>query len=165
MGELLGSDKAGIKELTAMLIPLIRALCGARKIFLAPLSRDWVDPCCGDPAHLTNYRSAEFLPKLGAATSVLKEYIRDSLYTRHTSNFRVLCPNRILGIAQRRTELPIEDTRELATLWGRDPVHPSGAAYQAIAEGIAKDALNLEAKYTNPPEKCDKPRRSQKTKA
>jgi hypothetical protein len=75
-GKLLVSDKAGIKELTAMLIPLIRALCGAKNIFLAPLSRYWVDPCCGDPAHLTNYRSAEFLPKLGAATSVLKEYIR-----------------------------------------------------------------------------------------
>jgi hypothetical protein len=110
--ELLVSDKAGIKELTAMLVPLIRALCGAKKIFLAPLSRYWVDPCCGDPAHLTNYRTADFLPKLGSATSVLKEYIRDSLYTRHTSNFRVLCPNRILGIGQRRAELPIEDARE-----------------------------------------------------
>jgi hypothetical protein len=35
-------------------------------------------------------------------------------------------------------------------MWGRDPVHPFGAAYQAIAEGVAKDALNPEAKYTNP---------------
>jgi hypothetical protein len=76
---------------------------------------------------------------------VLKEYIRNSLYTRHTSNFRVLCPNRILGIGQRRAELPIEDARELAAMWGRDPVYPSGAAYQAIAEGIARDALNPEA--------------------
>jgi hypothetical protein len=150
-GELLVTDKAGIKELTSMLVPLIRSLCGAKKIFLAPLSRYWVDPCCGDPAHLTNYRSADFLPRLGAATSVLKEYIRDSLYTRHTSNFRVLCPNRILGIAQRRAELPIEDARELAAMWGRDPVHPSCAAYQTIAEGIGKDALNPDAKYTNPP--------------
>jgi hypothetical protein len=119
--------------------------------FLAPLSWYWVDPCCRDPAHLTNYRSADFLPRLGAVTSVLKEYIRDSLYTRHTSNFRVLCPNRILGIAQRRAELPIEDARELAAMWGRDPVHPSGAAYQTIAEGIGKDALNPDAKYTNLP--------------
>jgi hypothetical protein len=73
------------------------------------------------------------------------------------SNFRVLCPNRILRIGQRRAELPIEDARELAAMWGRDPVHPSGAAYQAIAEGMAKDALNPEAKYTNPPRGVLKP--------
>ncbi len=134
-----------------MLVPLVRSLCGAKKIFLSPLSRYWLGPCCGDPAHVTNYRSADFLPRLGAATTVLKEFIRDSLYTRHTSNFRVLCPNRILGIAQRRAELPIEDARELAAMWGPDPVHPSGTAYQSIVEGIVKDALNPEAKYTNPP--------------
>jgi hypothetical protein len=63
----------------------------------------------------------------------------------------VLCPNRILGIGQWQAELPIEDARELVAMWGRDPVHPSGVAYQAIAEGIARDALNPEAKYTNPP--------------
>jgi hypothetical protein len=140
-----------------MLVPLIHALSGAKNIFLTPLSRYWIDPCCGDPTHLTNYRTAEFLPKLGAATSMLKEFIRDSLYTRHTSNFRVLCPNKILGIGQRRAELPIEDARELAAMWGRDPVHPSSAAYQVIAEGVAKDALNPDAKYTNPPESVFKP--------
>jgi hypothetical protein len=38
-GELVIVDKVGIKDLTSKLVPLIRALNGARKVFLAPLSR------------------------------------------------------------------------------------------------------------------------------
>jgi hypothetical protein len=150
-GELVIADKAGIKDLTSKLVPLIRALSGARKVFLAPLSRYWLDPCCKDEDHLTNYKKAGYLQSLGSATNVLKEYIRDSLYTRHTSNFRVLCPNKILGIGQRRGEMSIEDARELAALWGSDPVHPSGAAYQVIADGLTQDISNSEARFTNPP--------------
>jgi hypothetical protein len=150
-GELLVADKAGIKDLTSKLVPLIRALNGARKVFLSPLSRYWLDPCCPDPDHLTNYRKAGYLQSLGSATNVLKEYIRDSLYTRHSSNFRVLCPNKILGIGQRRGEMPIEDAREIASLWGSDPVHPAGAAYQVIADGLIQDISNTEARFTNPP--------------
>jgi hypothetical protein len=150
-GELVVADKAGIKDLTSKLVPLIRALKGARKLFLALLSRYWLNPCCGDPDHLVNYRTEGFLPRLGAATGVLKDYIRDSLYTRHTSNFRVICPSKILGIGQRSSELPMDEARELAAEWGNDPVHPSGAAYEKIAAGILKDIGNADSRYTNPP--------------
>ncbi len=110
------ADKAGVKDLTNKLVPLILALSGAKKLFLSPMSRYWLNPCCGDPTHLVNYRVDGFLPRLGAATAVLKDFIRDSLYTRHTSNFRVLCPNKILGIGQLRSELPIEEARDLAAV-------------------------------------------------
>ncbi len=144
------ADKAGIKDLTSKLVPLIHALKGARKLFLAPLSRYWLNPCCGDPDHLVNYKTEGFLPRLGTATGVLKDYIRDSLFTRHTSNFRVICPSKILGIGQRNSELSMEDARELAAEWGNDPVHPSRAAYEKIAAGILKDIGNGDSRYTNP---------------
>jgi hypothetical protein len=148
--ELVVADKAGVKSLTNKLVPLIRALRGAKKLFLSPLSRYWLNPCCGDPAHLVNYRTEGFLPCLGSATGILKDYIRDSLFTRHTSNFRVLCPNKILGIGQRKSKLPIEDARDLAAEWGNDPVHPARVAYEKIATGILKDIGNGESRYTNP---------------
>jgi hypothetical protein len=97
-GELLVADKAGIKDLSDKLVPLICALCGAKKLFLSPLSRYWLDPCCPNPEHLINYKSPGYLPKLGAAIASLKDFVRDTLYTRHTSNFHILCPNKILGI-------------------------------------------------------------------
>jgi hypothetical protein len=128
---------------------MVRALSGAKKLFLAPLFRYWLDPCCDDPNHVTNYKTAGYLPKLGSATSTLKDYIGDSLYTRHTSNFRVVCPNKILGIGQRQGELAIEYARVLADLWGGDPVHPANAVYKVIAEGILKDISCADSRYTN----------------
>jgi hypothetical protein len=124
-GELLVADKAGVKELTSKLTPLIRALSGAKKLFLSLLSRYWLNPCCSDPDHLTNYSETGYLPKLGGAIAALREYVRDSLYTRHTSNFRVLCPNKILGIGQRRDEMPMEDARELAAIRLKEPKRSS----------------------------------------
>jgi hypothetical protein len=150
-GELLVADKTGIKDLSNKLVPLIRALCGAKKLFLSPLSRYWLNPCCPNPEHVTNYNTPGYLPRLGMATSALKDFVRDTLYTRHVSNFRVLCPNKILGIGQRRTDMPMEEARELAHTWGNDPVHPSSAAYMRIVDGIVQDLKNPEARYTNPP--------------
>jgi hypothetical protein len=66
-GELVIADKAGIKDLTSKLVPLIQALSGARKVFLAPLSRYWIDSCCEEPGHLSNYKMAGYLPLLGFA--------------------------------------------------------------------------------------------------
>ncbi len=105
------------------------------------------------------YKSAGYQPRLGMATSALKDYVRDTLYTRHVSNFRVLCPNKILGIGQWRMELPLEDARELAQTWGNDPVHPTTTAYKRIVEGIVQDLKNPEARYTNPlKESCLQPK-------
>jgi hypothetical protein len=145
-GELLVADKTGIKDLSNKLVPLIRALCGAKKLFLSPLSRYWLNPCCPNPEHVTNYKTPGYLPKLGMATSALKDFVRDTLYTRHVSNFRVLCPNKILGIGQRRTDMPMEEARELAHTWGNDPVHPSSAAYKRMVDGIVQDLKNPEAR-------------------
>jgi hypothetical protein len=47
--------------------------------------------------------------------------------------------------------MPIEDARELAALWGPDPVHPAANAYQGIVDGIAQDLASNELRYTNPP--------------
>jgi hypothetical protein len=65
------------------------------------------DSCCSNPDHPQNYRSGGNLPKPGASISAPKDYVRDTLYTRHTSNFRVLRPSKILGIGQRKAELPM----------------------------------------------------------
>jgi hypothetical protein len=111
------ADKVGIKDLSGKLFPLTRALCSAKKLFLSSLSRYWLDRCCANPEHLSNYRSTGYLPKLCAAISALKDYVRDMLYMWHTSNFRFLRPNKILGIGQCKAELPVEDARELPATW------------------------------------------------
>jgi hypothetical protein len=98
VGALVVADNAGIKDVTNKLVPLVRALESVKKLFLSPLARYQLDPCCATEGHVTNYQTPGYLARLGAATASRHDFIRDALFKRHTSNFRVLCPNKMLGI-------------------------------------------------------------------
>jgi hypothetical protein len=152
-GHLVVADKETVKNLTSLLMPLLRTLGSSRKLFLTPLARYWIGPCCDADAHHTNYRTQGYLPRLGDAVHALRDSIRDGLFNRRVSNFRVLCPNRMIGVGRRKTELSDEDAALSAALWGADPVHPSTAAYRQMAELIEADLTNAEARYTNPVKK------------
>jgi hypothetical protein len=149
-GSLVVADKATVRDLLSMIGPVIRALGNARKVFLTPLARYWVGPCCGDPAHITNYHTVGYLPKLGKAVYALRDHVRDFLFIKKTPCFRVLCPNRMMGMGQRRIEPSDDEASRTAALWGPDPVHPTAVAYRVMADAIETDLLNPDSKYTNP---------------
>jgi hypothetical protein len=147
-GPLLLADKQGIRDLTNQLTPLIKILEGSKKVFLTPLARYWLKPCCQDPSHHTNFGASQYLPALGSNIFRLRDFIRDSLYTKRTTNFRVLCPNRMLGIGP---QLSDADARRIGGMWGPDPVHPSTDAYKEMAAALDAEVSDGSAKYTNPP--------------
>jgi hypothetical protein len=149
-GNLFVADKPCIKELVHLLLPALKMMGGSKKLFLTPLARYWVGPCCEDPTHHTNYRHPSYLPRLADAIHALRDNIRVSLFTRHVSNFRVLCPNKMIGVGQRREEPFDEEAAKTAALWGADPVHPTTAAYRMMADHIEQDLNNGDARYTNP---------------
>jgi hypothetical protein len=68
-----------------------------KKIFLSPLIRYWLKPCCPDENHHTNFSANSYQPALGTNIFRQRDCMRDALFTKRTSNFRVLCPNRMLG--------------------------------------------------------------------
>jgi hypothetical protein len=125
-------------------------LGNSKKLFLTPLARYWVGPCCKDPTHHTNYQNPAYLPRLGDAIHALRDDIRDCLFTRHVLNFRVLCLNRMIGVGQCNEEPSDEEAAKTAALWGSDPVHPTTAAYCMMVDHIEQDLLNSNARYTNP---------------
>jgi hypothetical protein len=141
------ADKPAVRDLISKLTPRLKTL-GPRvkKVFLSPLTRYWIRPCCSAQGHLTNYNAVFFLPNLGVGVYSLREFIRDSLYVRRASNFRVICLNRMLNIHPGLTD---EEAREVASLWGDNPVHPSARAYCMIANKLEED-LESEARFTNP---------------
>jgi hypothetical protein len=117
---LLVADKPCIKELVNLLLPALKKMGESKKLILTPLARYWVGPCCGDPMHHTNYRQPSYLSRLGDAIHALRDNIRDCLYTRHVVNFCVLCPNKMIGVGQRREEPSDEEAAKTAALWGAD---------------------------------------------
>jgi hypothetical protein len=127
-GSLVVADKPAIKDLVHQLSPLLQALGGSWKIFLTPLARYWVNPCCSDSGHVINYHTPGYLPKLGTAVTALRDYIRDALFVKKIYNFRVLCPNKMIGVGQRKLKPSDKEAAKTAALWGPDPVHPASAA-------------------------------------
>ncbi len=121
-------------------MPLVKALGpSTKKVFLSPLTRYWLKPCCPDDGHLTNYKSLQYLPNLGVSMYALQEYLRNSLYVRRASNFRVVCPNRMLKI---RSGLSDEDAREASKLWGGAAVYPAAEGYAQIVTKLEEDLLS-----------------------
>ncbi len=144
------ADKTVIKELVAQATPLLKALGNSRKIVLTPMARYWVAPCCPEPTHTVNYHTAGFLPRLGDVIAGLRDSIRDAFFVKKVQNFRVLCPNRMIGVGQRRQEPSEDEAAKAAALWGPDPVHPTSAAYRVMADSIVADLNESGAQYTNP---------------
>jgi hypothetical protein len=97
-GELTVTDKPVIKSLVAQLTPLLTVQGNSRKVFLTPLARYWVRPCCDGTQHHTSYSIPGYLLKLGEAVHALCGNIHDSLYKRHIPNFRMLCPNHMVEV-------------------------------------------------------------------
>ncbi len=117
-GSLMVADKPAVKGLVGVLGPLLKRLRDTRKQFLTPLAGYWVSPCCSDILHHTNYRLPGNLPWLGEAISSLRGCIRDSLYTKRVANFRMLCPNRMVGVGQRKEEPSDKEAVAMEALWG-----------------------------------------------
>jgi hypothetical protein len=63
-GTLVVADKPTVKGLVNLTVPLLKSLGNSRKLFLTPLARYWVSPCCNNTQHHINYRLPGYLPRL-----------------------------------------------------------------------------------------------------
>jgi hypothetical protein len=108
---------------------------------------------------VVNYHTGGFLPGLGAAVAGLRDFIRDALFVKKVPNFRVLRPNRMIGVGQRKQELSDEEAVKTAALWGPDPVHLSSAAYRVVVDSLESDIKNTDARNTNPTKPCLEPKK------
>ncbi len=85
------------------------------KAFLASLNRYCIKPCCDNVNHHVNYSSLSYLPALGSSVFRLRDNIRDALFMRRTSNFRVVCANKLMGIGP---HLSNQAASDISRLWG-----------------------------------------------
>jgi hypothetical protein len=131
-----------------LLLPPIESLGTAKKVFLTPLTRYWLKPWCDKDLHHMDYSSSSYLPAMGASVFRLRDLIHKSVFTRRTSNFRVLCDNRLIGIDP---QLSDEVAKGMSRLWGADPVYPLPDAYEMLARAVESDKLQDRVRYINPP--------------
>jgi hypothetical protein len=148
-GRLTVASKDNVKEMFAAIMPIIKAGGDSRKIILGPLSRYWRGPCCENSAHHLNYNEKSYLGDLGNSVFRVRDHLREAAYNKRVRRFRVLCPNRFIGMGERSDDPSLDELRVTATRWGADPVHPGEDAYVMMADGLSAEMEKSPTIYTN----------------
>ncbi len=131
-GELVLADKSGIKDLTDELVPFIIVLREEPKTL--PVTVDQmlvsaVQPRLMSPAP-ASCSAWEWQP-----------IICEIISTAHSSQGPPPKKNfRVLGIGPHKGDIPLDKGRDLAAIWGSDPLHWAPAAYHIIIETVLKGA-------------------------
>jgi hypothetical protein len=143
LGRLVYIERAAMKELFMLALPLLRAGLNHTKVLLSPLMRYVTSSCCNAPGHMTNRRGKNFAANMGKALGEVRVHIQDLAFTRRIRNFVVMCPNTLL-----QGEGEIEDTAaSIKRLWA-GPVHLNKEGYDLMATNLLESVL--EAKLSRP---------------
>ncbi len=148
-GRLTVASKDNVKEMFAAIMPIIKAGGDSRKIILGPLSRYWRRSCCGNSSHHLNYNEASYLGELGNAVFRIREHLREAAYNKRVWRFRVLCPNRFIGMGERSDDPSLDELRVTVTRRGADPVHPGEDTNVMMADSLSAEMEKSPTIYTN----------------
>jgi len=95
--------------------------------------------CCQNAAHLTNYADLEYTRRMGASLQSMGKQLRTLIWQRHWRTVSVVNPAAHMGVGapnsmtSEEADLMIGD---MLQMWGRDPVHPTDAAYAQLASSL-----------------------------
>ena len=141
-GELVLAEWSALKKIFNMSAPLLRAAGTCCKIVLSPLPRYATSKCCEDKRHLTNYGTRSYATSMGNSLAEIHSWLDDLAHGKRISNYEVMCPSSAIGLENN------PDRKQLAKLWGNDPVHLAAAGYIMLAEKIVDKAADLREKST-----------------
>ena len=135
------------KALFALALKIIRAAQQAKVILISPMYRYVTGRCCRDASHISNFEEPEFTKHMGNSMQPLGKQLRSLVW--HWKNVQVINPAAHMGIGTANSLSSEEANLQLASLlpmWGKDPVHPTGAAYDQLAETLLVKAAALTEK-------------------
>ena len=139
-GELVLAEWTALKKIFNLSAPLLRAAGPCEKIILSPLPRYATARCCEDSRHLTNYGTKSYATGMGNSLAEIHTWLDDLAHGKRIANYEVMCPSSAIGLENN------PDRKQLAKMWGKDPVHLAAAGYTMLAEKIAEKAADIRAK-------------------
>ena len=142
LGELALAEWAALKKIFNISAPLLRAASGNMKLILSPLPRYVQGKCCEDKQHITNYRTKGYATEMGNSLAQIFTWLGDLAHGKRIIDYDVVCVSSIVGMEGNPSK------KELAKLWGSDPVHLTTAGYQKVADKLVEKA---EAHWMRPP--------------
>jgi hypothetical protein len=144
-GELKLISKEDMKEIFLLLLPLIKAARGKKIIIMGPLPRYLLARCCASSSHLTNRTGEEYIDQMIQAIRDVYAWINNTIFMRRIKGVKVFNPTHALGFNDYDVNI---DT--IIELWGEDPVHPTPAAYQVLANKLVAMVDDMMAEPAGP---------------
>jgi hypothetical protein len=129
--------------------PLLLCLPSVKKLVLSPTPPYWLQPCCSNTAHVTNFKTEDFESRMFNGLDALRRQVKDFLFMKKIPNTRVLNPVQIFANSSSPTT-SCEVIAEVKTLWGSDPVHPGTDCFLRLAEYILEEPILLPTATTAP---------------
>ena len=77
---------------------------------------------------------------MGNSLAEIHTWLDDLAHGKRIANYEVMCPGTAIGLENN------PDKKQLAKMWGKDPVHLAAAGYTMLAEKITEKAADLRAK-------------------
>ena len=129
MGELVLADWAALKKIFNLSVPLLRAAGNNHKIILSALPRYVPGRCCDDQLHLTNFGTKGYATEMGTSLAQIYSYLA---HGKRITEYEVMCVSSAIGLEDKPSK------KELAKLWGSDPVHLTPEGYSKLSEKIVE---------------------------
>jgi hypothetical protein len=131
-GNLVVANREEFKEIFNTCVPILRSGGENQKIILMPIARYVAARCCSKRNHLVNFDETNYASTIERGLGNLRDWTKALSFTKRIRNFKVVCPNEILG-------LDLNDSNEEShadEFWDTDPVHLNHYGYETVADGI-----------------------------
>ena len=91
--------------------------------------------CCGDQLHLTNFGAKGYATEMGILLAQIHSWLDDLAHGKRITEYEVMCESSAIGLEDNPSK------KELAKLWGSDPVHLTPEGYSKLGEKIVEKAM------------------------
>ena len=135
VGELVLAEWTALKKIFNLSAPLLRAAGKNLKIILSALPRYVQGRCCSNKLHLTNFGTKEYATEMGNSLAQIHSWLDDLAHGKRITEYMVMCISSAIGLEDNPSK------KELARIWGSDPVHLTPEGYSKLAEKITEKAF------------------------
>ena len=133
-GELALAEWAALRKIFNISAPLLRAAGTNKKLILSPLPWYVQGKCCDDRQHITNFGTTGYATEMGNSLAQIYSWLGDLAHGKRIVDFEIVCVSTTVGLEGNPSK------KDLAKLWGSDPVHLTPAGYQKMADKIVEMA-------------------------
>jgi hypothetical protein len=104
-------------------LPLLKFRPDVKKIVLSPAPRYWMQKCCEDKEHISNFNNEDYEAKMFEGLDNLRRCSKDFLFMQRVCNIKVCNPFQVFGCSSGRTVCSLTISA-VCDIWGEHPINP-----------------------------------------